>query len=86
MKTWEDLIDEERKRQDEKRGVQDASPEWWMLYIIKEVGELSKAIIHEPNPTAKGKVQMLQELVQVGALAKAMYESGIRNGWLEKEA
>lgn len=87
MENWEKLIDEERKRQDAKWGIQDVDPCWWLLYIAEEVGELSQAICHtfgsgkEPNPTAKGNV--LKELVQVGALAKAMYESGIRNGWLE---
>lgn len=85
MKRWEDLIDEERKRQDKKWGQQDVTPEWWALYILEELGEVAKAILHtfgsDPNPTARGN--LLQELVQVGALAKAMYESGVRNGWIE---
>lgn len=87
--TYEELIEEERKRQDIKWGIQDVHPGWWLLYIAEEVGELSQAITHtfgsgkEPNPTAKGNV--LKELIQVGALAKAMYESGIRKGWLTEQ-
>jgi len=89
MKSWEDLISEERKRQDEKWGAQtDVHPWWWLLYITEETGELAQAICHtfgsgkEPNPTAKGN--MLKELVQVGALAKAMYECGVRNHWWDR--
>lgn len=85
MLSWEQLVDEERRRQDAKWGQQDTTPEWWLTYIVEELGEVAKAILHtfgnDPNPTAKGN--LLEELIQVAALAKAMYESGVRNGWIK---
>lgn len=89
-KSYEELVDEERKHQDEKWGSQtDIPPLLWLAYIIEEVGELSQAIIHtfgtgaDPDPYRKG--EMLKELIQIAALCKAMYENGIKMAWLKQK-
>jgi NTP pyrophosphatase (non-canonical NTP hydrolase) len=59
-------IREERRRQDEKWGVQNHDNLYWLGILVEEVGELSKAII-------EGKMTH-RELTQVAAVALAWME------------
>jgi len=63
----------ERKYQSEKWGEQNHSKEKWYLILAEEVGELANAILES------GDVQ--KELIQVAAVCKTMYISGIRQDW-----
>lgn len=72
---FDKLVAQERWRQDAKWGVQNHHPEKWTVILMEEVGELSKEIL-EDHATFE------DELIQVAAVAKAMWESGRRNGWI----
>lgn len=68
MSIWE-AIQAERRRQDEKFGVQDHSPEKWLAILVEEVGEVAQAIL-------QGTVEdYREEVVQVAAVAVAILEA-----------
>jgi NTP pyrophosphatase (non-canonical NTP hydrolase) len=71
------LILDERKRQDEKWGVQDHTPFKWVAILAEEFGEVAKAA-YEKKPD-----EYLTEIVQVAAVSMAMYESYERNKVIE---
>ncbi len=87
---FEDLVSEERARQDKKWGEQNHFPPRWLGILIEEVGELSKEInecnieVEDMNAPdwypRSGKLE--HELIQCVAVLKVMWESGKRNGWL----
>jgi NTP pyrophosphatase (non-canonical NTP hydrolase) len=68
-----ELIRDERRRQDEKWGsanvLQNGSRELRLAVLTEEVGEVAKAILDHDHR------EMLEELIQVAAVAVA---------WLEK--
>lgn len=66
-------IREERKRQDVKWGVQDHSPDWWMLILGEEFGEVCEAILEGSMQDYK------KELIHVAAVAVAALENLYRN-------
>lgn len=61
-------IEVERKKQDEKWGVQEHGGHAWMGILTEEVGELAKAI----NEDSVFDIE--DELIQVVAVCKAMWE------------
>jgi len=70
-------IDQERARQDEMWGVQNHPPEWWLVILMEEVGELAQAIVetHFDNGSDLGGVANIRkEAVQCAAVAMAMIE------------
>ncbi len=73
------LVQEERGRQDGRWGEQNHKPLLWLAILGEEYGELQKAVLKTTTGECF-KVEM--ELIQVAAVAKAMFESGKRNGWL----
>lgn len=67
-------IKNERRRQDEKFGIENAYiPERWIVILTEEVGEVSTAIID------KDEQQYHDELVQVAAVALAALENQMRS-------
>ena len=75
----------ERSMQDEKWGVQNHSPEWWLAILMEEVGELAQAILEthfDKNPehlTKGGVANIRHEAVQCAAVAMALIECIDRN-------
>lgn len=83
---FEEVVEREREAQESKWGEQNHSPAVWMLILSEEMGELSKAFLDHYRKTTSYNLYSLQaekELVQIGAVVKAMWESCKRNGWRE---
>ena len=78
---FEQLVHKERLEQDRKWGEQNHEPVYWLVILLEEIGELSRAI-QEMGQHLEDAKYAETELVQVAAVAKAMWESGKRNGWL----
>ena len=78
--TFEEAVDEERKRQEQKWGEQNHDPVWWSVILGEEKGEVDKAVLEVEFGSAQGR-QILTELVHVAAVAKAAWECGRRNNW-----
>jgi NTP pyrophosphatase (non-canonical NTP hydrolase) len=81
-------ISAERKRQDDKWGIQDHSPLVWVGVITEEVGEVAKAVIDSYIPEMKQicQAELLingyrRELIQVAAVAVSMIECLERGKW-----
>ncbi len=78
-------IIQERKRQDEKWGVQNHSSEWWLAILMEEVGELAQAILEthfDNGPEVahlRGVDNIRNEAIQCAAVAMAMIECIERN-------
>lgn len=64
----------ERRQQDEKWGVQNHEPVWWLAILMEEVGELSQEILEQHFTDAPNKADLKKELIQVAAVALAMLE------------
>ena len=70
----------ERMAQDDKWGVQNHTPEWWLAILMEEVGELAQAILEthfDNGPGAshlRGMARIRNEAVQSCAVALAMIE------------
>jgi NTP pyrophosphatase (non-canonical NTP hydrolase) len=62
----------ERKKQDEKWGVQNHGPDGWLAILIEEVGEVAKAILEG------SALKYCDELTQVAAVAVAALECANR--------
>lgn len=83
MNSFEHLVNKERKRQDAKWGEQNHNPATWLAILMEEIGEVSSEVIAtEWKPELQKRKSLGHEIVQVAAVAKAMYESLERNGWL----
>ena len=67
------LIINERDRQDNKWGEQNHTAYKWLAILGEEVGEVNKAVL-EDNYS-----EVIEELIQIGAVAVAMIESLERN-------
>lgn len=73
-KIIEKVLDE-RKRQDEKWGVQDNTAPEWATIIGEEYGEMCKAINEFGfNPTRKTEDEIYTEAIQTMASCMAMLE------------
>ena len=67
------LILEERQRQDLKWGEQNHNIYKWLAILGEEIGEVNKAALEDNYD------EVIDELVQIGAVAIAMIESLERN-------
>tara|TARA_B100000401_G_C52228018_1_gene449239 strand:- start:126 stop:359 length:234 start_codon:yes stop_codon:yes gene_type:complete len=67
------LILEERQKQDEKWGEQNHNIYKWLAILGEEVGEVNKAALE------KNYKDIIDELIQIGAVTVAMIESLERN-------
>ena len=67
------LILEERLKQDEKWGEQNHNIYKWLAILGEEVGEVNKAALE------KNYKDIIDELIQIGAVTVAMIESLERN-------
>ena len=76
---FENKVAEERERQDKKWGIQDHNPEYWLIIMMEEVGEVAQTLCGESVELDK----LEGELIQVAAVCKAMWESGKRQGWIQ---
>jgi len=82
MDNFDALVNEERERQDTKWGEQNHLPYFWLVILMEEIGELSKAILENDEQFRHPDRDIENELIQSAAVLKAMYESGVRNGWI----
>jgi len=82
IQSFEELVKEERARQDEKWGEQNLHSAVWLAILMEEVGELSTALLNSFFDNQRKK-NTKEELAQVAAVCQAMYESGVRNGWIK---
>tara|TARA_Y100001954_G_C15774753_1_gene586354 strand:- start:1012 stop:1245 length:234 start_codon:yes stop_codon:yes gene_type:complete len=67
------LILEERQKQDEKWGEQNHNIYKWLAILGEEVGEVNKAVLEDNYK------DVINELIQIGAVTVAMIESLERN-------
>jgi NTP pyrophosphatase (non-canonical NTP hydrolase) len=74
-------IVKERERQDAKWGEQNHPPTYWLSILGEEYGELCKAVNNTIDcGDAKGSSEeIIEEAIQVAAVAIAMIESMERN-------
>ena len=81
---FEELVQVERQKQDEKWGQQDHHTFIWITILGEEFGELQKAVLENYfNDYYRKPTKTIEnELIQVVAVAKAMWEAGKRNGWI----
>ena len=63
----------ERQKQDDKWGEQNHDVYKWLAILGEEVGEANKAALEE------SKEDLINELIQIGAVTVAMIESLKRN-------
>jgi NTP pyrophosphatase (non-canonical NTP hydrolase) len=76
---------QERKRQDEKWGEQNHSPEWYYLILAEEVGEVAQAILQTRFGGEHGGIDKIaKEVLHVAAVAVAMLECLDRNSGLQE--
>jgi NTP pyrophosphatase (non-canonical NTP hydrolase) len=78
--TWGELVALERMVQDKQWGEQNHNAFIWLAILGEEVGELQKAVLEAGSKQPAKNIAT--ELIQVSAVAKAMFECGERNGWL----
>jgi len=75
----------ERRRQDERWGVQNHDPLTYMTILTEEVGEAAKAAVElrfgDPAGGEDYRREYREELVQVAAVAVAMIECADRGLW-----
>lgn len=76
-------IREERKRQDEKWGIQNHSFEIWSPIFNEEWGEASTEFLRRHFGQRQNGKEFREELVQCAAVLVAMIECGDRNGWFK---
>jgi len=83
-------VQHERKKQDEKWGVQNHAPFAWLAILGEEVGEANKHALQAHFSGAYGNsdnaeyerqqlIEYRKELIQIAAVAAAMIESIDRN-------
>lgn len=79
---FDTLVNEERGRQESKWGEQNHSPYFWLVILMEEIGELSKAVLENDGQFRHPDRDIEKELIQSAAVLKAMHESGVRSGWI----
>lgn len=67
------LILQERQKQDDKWGEQNHDVYKWLAILGEEVGEANKAALEDT------RTDLINELIQIGAVTIAMIESLKRN-------
>lgn len=82
MDNFEQLVRNERSDQNTKWGEQNHEPAWWLAILVEEVGELAKAILETEQGSIVPTKDIETELIQIAAVAKVIWESGKRRGWL----
>ncbi len=87
MDTFDKLVEDERQRQEEKWGEQNHSFDKWMVILLEEIGEMSRASLEQYKNPNKAQAEsnrfyLGHELIQVAAVVKVMWECGDRNNWL----
>ena len=75
---FNDLVKEERKRQDTKWGEQDHTVNKWLNILDSEMSKLEGAV----DKHANSNMEIDRRIVQVAAVCQVMWESGVRNGWI----
>ena len=70
------LIKAERQRQDEKWGVQNHDNKTWLTILMEEVGEAAQETLRDDPELV---MLLVEEIVQVAAVAEAWLESIARN-------
>lgn len=78
---FERLVRTERERQDAKWGEQNHNATTFVSILGEEYGSFCKAV-NNMDMGEGSTEEILTELIHVAAVAKAIYESGVRNGWL----
>jgi len=81
MKTKKEILGaiiRERNRQDIKWGEQNHTPYEWLVILMEEVGEASKAALDALSP--EDYLLYQKECIHVAAVAVAMIESLNRDG------
>jgi len=73
MDNFYTLIDKERDRQDSKWGIQRHDWNTWSTILTEECGEVAKACL-DITFDDKDFINLKEELVQVSAVCKAIYE------------
>lgn len=73
-------VDEERRRQDEKWGEQNHDPFVWLGVLSEEVGEFAQAALHA-RFGGPADIGLVNEAIQVAAVALAIVECAERNDW-----
>lgn len=68
------LVQTERERQAEKWGEPARHPHTWITILSEELGEVSRAVLHG------NKENLIEELVQVAAVAEAFFEQVVKDG------
>ncbi len=74
------LIALERKRQDALWGEQNHDPFTYLTVLMEEVGEFAKDAL-EHRFGGRGRETLVNECVQVAAVAQAMLECLVRDEW-----
>ena len=64
-----EAVSREREQQDKKWGIQNHAPHTWLVILMEEVGEASKATLEMDWPAYRA------EMVQVAAVAVAAIEA-----------
>jgi len=83
MLDFEGLVRIERTRQDDKWGEQNHNPQVWLSILMEEVGELASATLFSMSGIKKHPDKKIgNEIIQIAAVCKAMWESGERNRWV----
>jgi NTP pyrophosphatase (non-canonical NTP hydrolase) len=81
-----EAIREEALRQDAKWGITDHEPEWWMVILMEEVGELAQAVLafrFGKDKHSSHSQDMRTEAVQIAACAAQFLECLDRNEEVE---
>lgn len=73
---------QERGAQFQKWGIQNRTPDEWMLIFMEEVGEFSQAVL-DARYAGADPAEIKKELVQVAAVALAMLENCNSSKWHE---
>jgi hypothetical protein len=68
-------VELERRRQDQKWGIQNHNPADWLMILGEEFGEINEAALTAKFVHNDGGRRYRKELVQVAAVAVAMIES-----------
>lgn len=77
-------IREERRRQDEKWGLQNHTYPTWKVILGEELGEADNEWLKGHFGKRNTGKELREEMVQCAAVLVAMLECGDRNGWFDE--
>ena len=75
------LVIAERIRQDEKWGEQNLDPFTYLTILLEEIGEFAHDALENRFRPAQQETEIIEEAVQVAAVAMAIVECILRNKW-----